>query len=223
VAFGDSITEGKVADTTLLPNGGYPGYLQASLAARYLTQTIAIAHEGCGGETAAAGPAGTLPPCLGGVVRLPGVLSADAPQVLLLLEGVNDLFDGNASDIPPMIDGLRTMLREARSLNVQVCLGTLTPERSNTPHGHAFLIIPSANDQIRQLALQEGAVLVDLYNAFGGSADPYIGTDGLHPNASGYQKIAETFFDSIRANFEITQGGQDRLHVGLSSPVRSRR
>ena len=48
-----------------------------------------------------------------------------------------------------------------------------------------------------------GATLVDVYQAFGGSADPYIGQDGLHPNSSGYQTMAETFFKTIQSKFEV--------------------
>ena len=53
------------------------------------------------------------------------------------------------------------------------------------------------------MAASSGATLVDLYQAFGGSADPYIGQDGLHPNAFGYQKIAETFFAAIQSKYEL--------------------
>jgi lysophospholipase L1-like esterase len=48
----------------------------------------------------------------------------------------------------------------------------------------------------------EGAVLVDLYAAFGGVAGDLIGPDGLHPSDSGHQRIAETFFTAIRGQFE---------------------
>ena len=227
LAFGDSITEGKIGDGTLLPNGGYPGFLKDSLAARYVTQTFAIPNAGCGGEavvTPVQSPLPCNPTVQGtGVARLPGTLDLAAPDVLLLLEGVNDLSDGDPAKIPFVAEGLRSMVFQARSRNVHVCLATLTPERTNTIHGHAYLVIPAMNDQIRQLASQQGATLVDLYAAFGGTAEPYISTDGLHPNAAGYQKIAETFFDAIRANFEITQNGPNRLRVGPIPPVRGRR
>jgi lysophospholipase L1-like esterase len=220
VAFGDSITEGKIADGTLLPNGGYRGYLSDLLAARYLTQTTAIFPEGCGGETAGPFPPGdpNIPSCstaAGGVARLANVLVRDNPQVVLLLEGVNDLsFGGDPSAIPPLITALRSMIDEARIRGARVFLATLTPTRATgTPSARgraAMPLIPAANDQIRQLAASQAAVLVDLYQGFGGSADPYIDTDGLHPNAAGYQKIAQIFFDAIRANLETTSAQRTR-------------
>jgi lysophospholipase L1-like esterase len=229
VAFGDSITEGKIADGTLLPNHGYVGYLSSSLAARYLTQTITMIDEGCGGETAGPIPPGDgVPSCTtsgGGVARLPGAIANDNPQVLLLLEGVNDLGSGDPAAIAPMVNALRTMIDEARIRQVKVFLATLTPTRAGgTPQqrGTAALpLIAPADAQIRQLAAAEGVVLVDLYQGFGGSPDPYIDTDGLHPNATGYQKIADIFFDAIRTNLEIT--ATQTLQRGANTPARARR
>ena len=38
----------------------------------------------------------------------------------------------------------------------------------------------------------------------GGSPDPYIDTDGLHPSAQGYQKMADLFFTAIQAQLETS-------------------
>ena len=59
------------------------------------------------------------------------------------------------------------------------------------------------NDLIRGMAAAEGAVLVDLYQAFDGQIDTLIGADGLHPNEAGYQQMAETFFTAVRARLEM--------------------
>ena len=45
--------------------------------------------------------------------------------------------------------------------------------------------------------LAEGAILVDLYQAFEGQTDTLLGPDGLHPNDAGYQLISQTFFEAI--------------------------
>jgi lysophospholipase L1-like esterase len=235
VAFGDSITEGKIADGTLLPNNGYVGDLSSLLAARYLTQTTTVAERGCGGETAGPFPpsvvaAGQVPTCStpdGGVARLARVLASDNPQVVLLLEGVNDLTDGGGdpSAIAPMVAALRSMIDESRIRGARVFLATLLPARATgTPSARgrtAMPLIPAANDQIRQLAASQGEVLVDLYQGFNGNPDPYIDTDGLHPNALGYEKIAELFFDAIRTNLETTSA--QRMRTGRSASVAVRR
>ena len=143
-----------------------------------------------------------IPPT--GTTRLPTVLNADAPQIVLLQEGINDINGGGAGAIPGMIGGLRTMIGQAQSRGAQVLLGTLLPERADACRGSAAGLIGPANDQIRALAASENVVLVDLYAAFGGDASTtLIGFDGLHPTAAGYDLIAQTFFDSIRKKFEV--------------------
>lgn len=195
VAFGDSITEGKFgpADYTGDPQfpDAYARVLYQLLRDRYTAQDIYMFDRGFGGEQVVTA----------GMSRLPGVLTADTPQVLLLLEGVNDLINGRP--IAAVIDGLRTMVREAKGRGIVVFIGTLLPERpGGLRAGHPELIVP-ANDEIRRLAIAEGVTLVDLYQAFGGTPDPLIDADGLHPNAMGYQKMGETFFTTIRSKLEL--------------------
>jgi len=188
----------------LFPEATYPLLLQTMLRARYTTQasTIAVVNRGVGGETAQSING------QGGIVRLPGVLAADRPDLLLLLEGVNDLSSGNPTTIQPMIDALRLMVRQGRNSGAQVVLATLLPERAGpgTPQARngALPLINQANDQIRRAAVLEGATLIDLFQGLGGTPDPWIGSDNLHPNDTGYQKIAGLFFDLVRTQFEVT-------------------
>lgn len=201
VAFGNSITEGKQASGVLAKS--YPENLRELLAARYSSQTFVVVNAGCGGESTMAGAG---PPCIGGVVRLPAVLDTIHPEVLLLEEGINDLSGGNPSAIQPLIDAVRSMVREAKTRGIIVFLATFTPVRAGgtPPRGNGPLpVIPEANAQIRLLAQSEHATLVDLYEGFGGSPDPYIDSDGLHPTEPGYQKIAQLFFDAIRTRLEL--------------------
>ena len=191
-AFGDSITEGKFAsgDSAPVP---YPADLRTRLAARYATQTFTVSNDGVGGETT-----------VGGAARLPGVLSARNPEVLLLVEGVNDLALGDSSRVAVVINNLRTMVQTARGRGIQVFLGTLLPEIPGGSRTGAIALIVPTNDQIRALAASQGVPLVDLYQAFSGMERTLIGEDGLHPNAAGYQKIAETFFTAIRSRLEAS-------------------
>ena len=206
MAFGNSITEGKNASGTILQNN-YPENLRAMLAARYTTQTISVLNKGFGGEWA-----------VEGAKRLPGELNANHPGALLLEEGVNDLAGGQPSSITPMIDALRTMVRQAKDRGIPVFLGTLPPEREGGSRASAFPAIPEANNQIRLLALGEHVPLVDLYEGFGGSPDPYIDTDGLHPNERGYQKMAQLFFDAIRLSLEVQPGVTSSMELVRNMP-----
>ena len=217
LAFGDSLTEGKSGSCirTLsglrmparldlafhpklnnVPAGAeYPAVLGRLLSERYLAQSPVVVNEGIGGELASDSDA---------VLRLIGRVNVHRPQVLLLFEGVNDLnVAASTAGIPPLVGGLRTMMREARARGVaHVFLATLLPQRVGSCRAfHPELIVP-ANEAIRGLASNENAVLVDLHAAFAGQLDILLGEDGLHPTAAGYEAIARTFFAAIRERLE---------------------
>jgi len=216
VAYGDSITEGFVqrcASTTVEDGGAlrigflfaqgraqpsptaYPAKLQELLAARYASQTITVVNEGQGGEDIQSG-----------VANLARVLTTNMPEVLLLQEGINTINQSHRDGIPLVVEGLRTMIQEARSRSILVFAATLLPERPGGcrayDYDEGFDDIIEANVQIRRMIGTQGAVLVDLYEAFNGRTAILIGEDGLHPSALGYQRIAEAFFVAIKRYLE---------------------
>lgn len=224
LSFGDSITEGKqsMCSATLISEfaaikldmqraradfeagpSAYPRVLEGMLRARYALQTVNVVNEGCGGEQL--NPDILSPAACGdgnAYQRLRDRLR-DHPQtkVLLLQEGTNDV----ANHFPPAnIAGvLRDMVRDAKSRGIQPLVGALIPRVPGSCRAGPTEDIPIANEQIRAMANAEGVVYVDLYGGFGANYTQYIGVDGLHPNDAGYQKIAELFMASIKANFEI--------------------
>lgn len=196
VAFGDSMSDGVLGFAPFAvgdpgPAVGYAFKLRTLLEQRYTAQLFSVTDEGLGGEAVAQG-----------LARLPGVLARDQPEALLLLEGVNDLNGGRDAAIPGVVSGLRSMVRLARGQGVVVFLATLLPERPGGRRAFAPGSIVPANDQIRLMALAEGAILVDLYQAFESRTETHIGPDGLHPNDAGYTLMAETFFTAVRTRFE---------------------
>jgi lysophospholipase L1-like esterase len=211
LAFGDSFTEGVVSVGPLMllhslaTPQAYPGKLHALLEARYTIQDFTMANHGIGGERAEQG-----------VERLPGVLDATRPEVLLLMEGANDLARSTQNGIQRAITALETMVKEAQRRGVIVFLATLPPERPARRPRTAPLV-PQLNAEIAKLAAAQGAILVDVYAAFKGDADPYIGNDGLHPTEAGYQFMAEVFFASIVNELEIGSDLGDELTLLESS------
>lgn len=217
VAYGDSITEGFVqvcpGAASRLAAGGrargllltpqraagapdaYPRRLHTLLAEQYPGQSISVVNEGASGEEIRAG-----------AENLPRVLTTDAPEVLLLQEGVNTLNTGQAAAIPVVVDTLRTMIRDARSRGIVVFVGTLLPQRSGGCRAYDLTDdqddVVAANVRIRTMVGDEGAVLVDLYEAFNGQTAILLGEDGLHPSAAGYQRMAEAFFAAIVRRLE---------------------
>jgi lysophospholipase L1-like esterase len=207
VVFGDSMSDGVLGFAPFAvgdpgPPVGYAFKFRTLLMDRYTAQTFSVTDEGVGGETVIRR---TPIDRSVGVERLPLVLNRDAPEALLLLEGVNDLNGGTDKTVTDVVDGLKSMVRMARGRGIVVFVGTLLPQRPGGRRAFSPGAIVPINTLIRSMAASEGAVLVDLYPAFDGQVDVLLGADGLHPNDAGYQKMAETFFAAVRARLEVPQ------------------
>ena len=194
VAFGDSLTEGVVSNPAFellidVP-GSYPQRLHAALSARYYDQTPVVLNEGKAGEWAE-----------GGRTRLADVIRQDSPEILILMEGANDLGFLGRSGISATIGQLESMVKYARARGVQVLLASLPPQREGSLKGNSARFLPEFNRQVRTAALDEGAIFVDVHAGFGSDAS-LIGADGLHPTPDGYIRMTQIFMDAIRANFE---------------------
>lgn len=200
LAFGDSLTMGEVT----VPNGrnyrflveptlAYPTKLADLLKRRYSNQIAAIQviNAGWSGEWAQ-----------DGAKRLPQVLSSSAPEVLILLEGVNDIASTLQSGVQAAAVALNEMAKEGRGRGARVMIATLPPSRPDGDHAIATPLLLQFNALIRNIAAGEGAVLVDLYGGLSNDVHRYIGHDGLHPSPDGYTRMAELFAAAIAANFE---------------------
>jgi lysophospholipase L1-like esterase len=213
VAFGDSITagqDGQNSVTSLTPGVltfvrsifllgfEYPTVLRASLQARYSLQidSITVINQGNSGE--AAGDAATFS-------RFTSAISGS--QAVLLMEGSNDLYNGyrDSAVVDAGFAGIQRMVRAAKTAGLVPFLATVPPMNAVacTPlcRGFAAPLVPGFDDRIRALAQSENVPLVDVYKAFNGDMT-LLSQDGLHPNASGYARIADTFFQSIKGTLE---------------------
>jgi lysophospholipase L1-like esterase len=194
LAFGDSLTYGVISPAVSLlivsvPDS-YPFVLQGRLPSRYRQQTPVVLNDGNPGETAS----GT------GVQRFRGSLLQHRPEVVLLMEGTNDLLSGQTG-ANFAIDALRAMITEAKSQGVKVALATIPPQRPGGRRDAVARSIPAFNDRVRALASAEGAVLVDVFDGMKDDLS-YIGIDDLHPTPRGYDAMATIFFDAIQAAYE---------------------
>jgi lysophospholipase L1-like esterase len=197
VAFGDSLTEGKLSRVVSALEEyptSYTSDLQRLLQGKYTSQSPTVANEGKGGEWTSQG-----------LDRLQTVLATRAPvEVLLLMHGANDLnrADGNTY-ITSAAANVTQMVRTAQGRGSVVFLATLPPQRSNAA-GATF--VPTYNQSLRAVASATTAYLVDIYAGFGGQAGAtaeYIGADGLHLTEAGYDKVANLFFEAIQARLEV--------------------
>jgi lysophospholipase L1-like esterase len=228
-AFGDSITwgeDGRVPLSTsdaqrgwhpafqVPPSQTYPGALETDLRSRYTTQSPTVTNSGARGERASTSVA---------LTHFSQVM-ATRPEVVLIMEGSNDVSDRNARVATAAIANLHTMLVTARNQGVRPYLATIPPMLPSQP---AWTLVPEFNARIRTLAESDGVPLVDVYGELNTAPDQYLGFDGLHPNVNGYAKIADTFFQAIQATLEVMQPATSTPATpsrgSLHSPVRRQR
>ncbi len=171
--MGDSIT-GDV-------NNGVPPY--PSVLVGMMPQNT-IVNQGRGGEESS-----------GGARRVNNVLSRYNPCSLCILYGANDLMHFVAKGTT--MDNLRYMVRAAKGRGTVPLVATLTPMLYST-HWIFQGGADALNVMIREMASQEGAILVDLAAEFKGSETELMSADGVHPNAAGVQVMAVAFFEALQ-------------------------
>ena len=208
LAFGDSMTSGEISvpasvgtrraggpnfSLIVVPAASYPTKLQEVLRRRYVTQSnsVEVTNAGQPGEWAQ-----------DGARRLPGVLANARPQVVILLEGINDVGTQLDLGVGRAANAVDSMAKEARNRGSRVILTTVPPPRVGGNRAVPTRLITDFNVRLRSIATGEGAVLVDLYEGMITDVPRYIGIDGLHPTEAGYERMAELIFAAIRREFE---------------------
>jgi lysophospholipase L1-like esterase len=196
LAFGDSLTAGTtspaiVASLTAGLPESYPFKLQTLVTARYTAQTITVLNAGNAGEKVL--DSGTLK-------RFNDRVSEAKPELILLMEGANDLnnISGSVNDaITVIVGNLEEMVKEAGRRGIPIMVATLPPERLDKRSAAEFL--PRFNDAVKVMAAKKGGILVDVNAQF---PESLIGQDGLHPTEEGYQRLAEIYLEAIKGLYE---------------------
>lgn len=189
MAFGDSLTEGKVS---MIPELTLPASYTLKLAdmlrGRFYDQQIEVINEGLGGRKA-----------VEDIERFDQALDATHPQAVLLMEGTNDLGELVDDNVDPVRDALETMALHATTRGLPVFLATLPPQK---PPASKASLVPELNDKIVTITKLRHFNLVDVYGAFHGDLT-LIGSDGVHPTDAGHAVIAQAFFDQITARLQV--------------------
>jgi lysophospholipase L1-like esterase len=206
LAFGDSITAGEVTfpvsgfgsgaitKQVIVTSAAYPTVLLNTLKGRYASQaaSMEVFNYGFGGEKV-----------INARNRYLSALNATRPDVLLLLDGANDIALGEDGAASSASNEIRVWIAEAKARGIRVFLATPVPGRPGGNRTIQPLLLQDWANRIRDIAVRDGATLVDLYTAILPDVQRYIGVDGLHPNEAGYARIADLFFQSIQSNFEV--------------------
>ena len=168
LAFGDSLTYGTGANE----EESYPAQL-ARLTGRR------VVREGMPGEVSAAG-----------LARLPALLDAHRPRLLLLCHGGNDFL--RRLPKAQAAENVRAMIRMAKSRGIDVLL-IGTPEIGFTLTPPEFYA-----DIAKQAAIPyEGDVLTKILR------NSELKSDQIHPNAKGYRLMAERVAELLRKSGAI--------------------
>jgi lysophospholipase L1-like esterase len=207
LAFGDSITYGVMSSSDGsfeydVPGWSYPVRLRSALDQYHAggdpPRRYSVTNAGVSGEWAVHGAA-----------RIQSAITEYRPQALLLLEGINDLSNGQS--IAQTVNALGQIVDRARANNVTVLIATMMqtyefthPETGVIRENSKDLVVPFNNEiKARFLGRQtENIHVVDLYAAFGTDRS-LMGGDGLHPTDAGFERMATTFLSAIEAVFGI--------------------
>lgn len=204
VAFGDSITAG-VGDSIPEPNGGYPPRLTKLL--NDAGQSAVVINAGLGGEDTTQG-----------ITRLDAVLAANPTgKSLLLMEGTNDISRGISIETTRFNLGQMALKGEAKGM--EVVHASMIPRYPAAKVDAQNITNQRLVQRIRDLAGSNGRDLVDNFYVFFTQTNPFatlystVQPDPVgHPNAAGYDLMADTFF-------KVLSGADDVPPVpGLTTP-----
>lgn len=156
LAFGDSLTKGTGAGAEQT----YPAILSR-------LSGLVVVNAGIPGELSG-----------DGLERLPEVLAATRPRLMILCHGGNDMLHGK--DLKRTADNIALMIDLARAQGVEVLLiGVPKPGLLFGTANMYSTIATAANIPAEQDIL--GDIL----------SDPSLKSDPIHPNGKGYQRMAE--------------------------------
>jgi lysophospholipase L1-like esterase len=184
LATGDSITKGIGSDDET----GYRSILLSRLR-QYYDVPVSMFYRGRGGG-----------PSSDGAGRTPRDLSLLEPAYTLIGWGTNDW---NICGAPPTCDtvaNLRSIVRDVKATESLPCVATLIPANpsdNRTPASRNEWVA-EMNELIKAMALEEGALVVDLHARFMGAgslSDLFV--DHVHPNDRGYELMAEAWFNAL--------------------------
>ena len=191
VALGDSTTAGTPGFKSPLespPNGA--GNIESQYA-YWLTQKHGdwqVLNRGINGERSDQIRA-----------RFDRDVLAARPAAVVIIAGVNDIYQGRAADTVQR--ELEAMYAAAHAARIQVVAGSIIPFDTATPDQNARM--HAVNAWIREYAgRHEGVTFCDTRAAVGApeQADRLVSSpDGLHPSPEGYTRMAAALEPAIRA------------------------
>lgn len=191
MAFGDSITEGRPEhDPT--GQGGYPGRLDDDLGC--MPPNCEVINEGKSGEKTSAG-----------VTRIETLLNADDWDVVLLMEGTNDVFnDISNNTIEANLTLMDTKARDHGVDTVHASIIHLDPDSTGGMDSGKVNAVANLRTRIQNLAAARNRYFADPWTplcpnqaCFNQHYHDPPGAVG-HPDPSGFDILSDEFADTIQ-------------------------
>jgi lysophospholipase L1-like esterase len=185
MAFGDSLTLGIGSS----PGGDYPNVLQSRLVGHFASAIVS--NRGDDGSNS-----------WEGLERARRNVRGVAPAFSLIMYGTNDWHTPECKVMAPCStpENLREIIETIKDFNSLPFLATLPPVNPVGTDPGRNDWVEATNEAIRVVAVEEGAVLVDVHAALTQLAAGDLGSlfsDHVHLNDTAYATMAETFFEAI--------------------------
>ncbi|MGB5661532.1 MAG: GDSL-type esterase/lipase family protein [Thermoanaerobaculia bacterium] len=198
LCFGDSITLGNF-DDDYDPDLGYPGRLAFASRLNCPAANCEVINKGKSGEKTP-----------GGLTRIDNVLNNNPSHVLLLMEGTNDIFVEYDQDFPKwsfetMVFNLKEMARKAEVRGTDAVHASIIHFHPGGVFGNGKDgEVEDLRDEMASAASTNGRYFVDVWsvlcptqNCFDNHYAPAPPDDRGHPDGSGYDIMADEFFNVI--------------------------
>ncbi|MGC1468911.1 MAG: GDSL-type esterase/lipase family protein [Sphingorhabdus sp.] len=139
------------------------------------------------------------------LLRMMADVLAHRPKIVHILAGTNDVA-GNTGPIADdaTVANIVAMVQLAKANGIRPVVGTIPPAAQFfwrpeiKPVGH----IQAINQKLQKASKSYRFVLVDYYGALAnavGALPPELGADGVHPDASGYERMERALIERVNA------------------------